>query len=395
MKKRLALLLSALMMLSVLCVTASAADLPFTDVPEDYSVAREAIEYVYEHHLMNGTSDTTFDPDLPYTRAMFVTMLGRMEGVDPADYPGTQFKDVAATNWAAPYINWAAKNNIVNGVGNGMFAPGDIITEEQYCTIVCRYMDSKGLDFPGQTVWTPEITDMDEVSTWAKASVVNMVYYNLVGLTWDFQYLPQNELDRLTIAYYFMNLHKMLTSGEVPSWTGDPATNEILEDEDIIAVLRGGAAYIGNWFYFNSYCDKGDTITAPDPYVHDLDGNWTFERVTNPYIHSKEQVVEQGYKYFMADISQSETMKEAKQFIEKGYDLYLSKPDGLGGFVIDRAHIDADVEDASYKLTISYYAGSELMYTQETSLHYDGTRWIIADPVDVCLMDADMDVAWG
>ena len=393
MKKRLALLLSALMLLSVLSVTASAADLPFTDVSED-SFFYPYVEYVYENGLMNGTSATAFDPDLPYTRAMFVTMLGRMEGIDPADYPGTQFKDVAATNWAAPYINWAAKNNIVNGVGDGKFNPGGIITEEQYCTIVCRYMDSKGLDFPGREVWTPEIADMDEVSTWAKASVVNMVYYDLVWLPEDWHFVPKGELDRGTIAWYFTDLHWMLTNGELLGGMNyDPAVKTSLEDEDIISILRGGAAYIGNWFYFNSYCDSGDTITAPDPYVHNEDGSWTFERVANPYIHSVDAVKEQGYKYFVSDISQN--FQEEKQFVEKGYDLYLSKPDGLGGFMIDRAHIDADIEDASYKLTISYYCGSELDYTQETSLHFDGTRWVIADPVSVCLIDADMDVAWG
>ena len=392
MKKRLALLLSALMLLSVLSVTASAADLPFSDVSED-SLYYPYVEYVYENGLMNGTGDTTFDLDLPYTRAMFVTMLGRMEGIDPADYPGTQFKDVAATNWAAPYINWAAENNIVNGVGDGKFAPGNIITEEQYCTIVCRYMDSKGMDFPGATVWTPEIADMDDVHTWAKSSVVNMVYYNLVWLTGDYRYLPQDELTRGTVACYFTDLHRMINTGEVPALTGDAAELDVLDGDAIICILRGGASYIGNWFYFNSYCDSSDTITAPDAFVHDEDGNWTFERVTNPYIHSKEQVVEQGYRYFIADISQS--MGDVKQFLERGNDLYLSKPDGLGGFMIDRAHIDADIEDASYKLTIGYYAGSELMYTQETSLHYDGSRWVLGDPVDVCLMYADMDVAWG
>ena len=394
MKKTISLFLALLMALSLMVISAGAEGYtPFTDIGglDDYTQSN--IEYLYVMEIMKGTSDTTFSPDALYTRAMFVTMLGRTEGIDPSDYPGTNFKDVSAGNWAAPYINWAAQKNIVNGVGNGKFNPGGIITEEQYCTIVCRYMESKGLDFPGAPVWTPEIADMDEVSTWAKASVVNMVYYNLVGLTWDFQYLPKGELDRLTIAYYFMNLHKMLTTGEVPSWTGDPAENEYLEDEDIIAILRSGAAYIGNWFYFNSYCDSGDTITAPDPYVHNPDGNWTFERVANPYIHSIDAVKEQGYKYFVSDISQN--FREEKQFIEKGYDLYLSKPDGLGGFMIDRAHIDADIEDACYKLTISYYCGSELEYTKDTSLHFDGTRWVIADPVDVCLMYADMDVAWG
>ena len=381
MKRFLSIILTVLMLASVLSVTASAAELPFTDVPEPF---QEAVQYVYDAGLMNGISDTEFGIELPYTRAMFVTMLGRMDGVDPAEYPGTQFKDVAADNWAAPYINWAAKNNIVNGVGNGLFAPKDTITEEQYCTIVCRYMDANGIDFTGAPVWTPEIADMDEVSTWAKAPVVNMVYYNLVGLTSDFRYLPQSELYRGLIAYYFMNLHYMLNTGEVPEQVYDPATFEILDGDDIICILRGAASYIGNWFYFNSYCDKNDTIKKD---------TGTYEKVVNPYFIKKQDVVDRGYLFFVADMSRNYV--EEKDFLEQGYNLYESRTDGLGGFMIDRAHIDADIEDASYKLTISYYSGDELMFTQETSLHYDGSRWVVGDLIDVSLMYADMDVAWG
>ena len=397
MKKIMALLLSVLMLVSVAGVTAGAAgDYPFTDVPEDHP-AREAIQYLYELDLMKGVGDGIFAPGAYYTRAMFVTMLGRMEGIDTAQYPGSAFQDVdpksPSLGWAAPYINWAAENEIVKGIGSGKFSPNGIITEEQYCAIVCRYLDFKGVDFPGAPIWKPEIADMDEVNTWAKASVVNMVYYNLVDLTYDFQFWPQNTMDRATIARYFTDLHIMLSQDVCPEIVYDPAELLILESKDIISILRGGASYIGNWFYFNSYCDSSDIISAPNPYLHNEDGNWTYERVVNPYIYSIDQVKEQGYRYYMADISQG--MTEEKQFIEQGSDLYLSKPDGLGGFMIDRAHIDADIMDASYVLTISYFSGDELMYTQETSLHYDGARWVLGDPVDVCLMYADMDVAWG
>ena len=158
---------------------------------------------------------------------------------------------------------WAAKNNIVNGVGNGMFAPGDLITEEQYCTIVCRYMDSKGIDFPGEPVWMPEIVDADEISTWALPSVINMVYYNLVDLTDDFFFLPKLEMNRAAIAYYFMNLHRMLQLSVTPQYTHDPAEKleEGLDGDDIINITRAASAYVGNWFYFNSYCDGSQTVS--------------------------------------------------------------------------------------------------------------------------------------
>ena len=384
MKKLIAILLSTLLLASILGMTASAAgELPFTDLPDDPIIC-EAVQYVYENGLMNGTGATTFDPDVPYTRAMFVTMLGRLEGVDVDQYPGSKFKDVAVGNWMTPYVNWAAEKNIVNGVGNGMFAPGALITEEQYCTIVCRYMDSKGLDFPGEPVWMPEIVDAYEISAWAKSSVINMVYYNLVWLYDDFRFGPQGDMNRAQIAIYFAKLHRMLTHQIISEEVYDPATLPYLEGNDIVSLTRAAAAYIGNWFYFNSYCDSSKT---------EENGYGTFEKVLNPYIHSKQAVIDQGYRYFYEDVSKA--FAEEKAFLEQGSELYLSKPDGLGGFMVDRAHIDINQEDATYVLTISYYAGNELMYTQETMLSYNGSRWVFTKLIDVQLATIDIDIAWG
>lgn len=75
------ILLSICLMLALFNGTVSAAGaFPFTDVPSSHW-SRESVEYVYENGLMNGESDTAFRPDGSLTRAMFVTILGRMAGV--------------------------------------------------------------------------------------------------------------------------------------------------------------------------------------------------------------------------------------------------------------------------------------------------------------------------
>ena len=40
----------------------------------------EAVKYVTEQGLMNGTSETTFSPMLSMSRSMLVTVLYRLEG---------------------------------------------------------------------------------------------------------------------------------------------------------------------------------------------------------------------------------------------------------------------------------------------------------------------------
>ena len=218
MKKKLtALTLSLLLLLTALPLSAGAAALPFADVaPTDE--AYPAIQYVYENNLMNGTGDNRFSPAEGFTRAMFVTVLGRMEGVTPADYTGSPFSDVSAKTmgWAAPYIQWAAENGIVTGVGNGRFDPNAVITKEQYCAIIQRYF----ISMEGKINANPPIfvylTDGGDVSDYAKDAVRSLVGYGLVDPAADGAILPQKPMTRGEITQTFARVHALRTTGVVP-----------------------------------------------------------------------------------------------------------------------------------------------------------------------------------
>lgn len=218
MKKRLsAMALTLLLLFSALPLSAAAETLPFADVPTD-CFARTAIQYVYDNDLMNGVGNNLFAPDNDFTRAMFVTVLGRMEGVDPAGYTGNPFKDVSAKSmgWAAPYIQWAAENSIVNGVGNGKFDPNAVITKEQYCTIIQRYfiaMEGKIHADPPVFVY---LTDGGDISDYAKDAVRALVGYGLIDPDADGAILPQKPMTRGEITQTFARVHALRTTGVVP-----------------------------------------------------------------------------------------------------------------------------------------------------------------------------------
>lgn len=58
---------------------------PFSDVKEsDWFF--NAVQYVRNNGFFSGTSATTFEPNGTMTRGMFVTVLGRMAGVDTENY---------------------------------------------------------------------------------------------------------------------------------------------------------------------------------------------------------------------------------------------------------------------------------------------------------------------
>lgn len=117
--------------------------LPFPDVAEgDWYYS--AVQYVYAHGIMSGMDDGLFAPDQATTRGMIVTMLHRLEG-SPAALPAA-FLDVPVGAYYAGPVGWASACGIVNGIGDGLFAPETPITREQLAAILYRFVQYKGLD---------------------------------------------------------------------------------------------------------------------------------------------------------------------------------------------------------------------------------------------------------
>ena len=254
MKQRLCTItLSLLLTLSLLPAALAApagAQLPFTDVRED-SPYYQAVDYVYQTGLMNGVSKTRFDPSGLFSRAMFVTILGRMDGVNMADYPGTDFTDVSVKtlDWAAPYIKWASENGIVNGYGNGKFGPDDPITKEQYCAVVDRYCNAVHRGFAG-TFFTPYFKDAEDISLYAFQPVYNLVGYDLID-TQDGFFRPQHRMTRGEIAVTFSAVHRMING--LPAT--DLTTNYVMSNYlgwqygQVTSLFAGEPVLMEDWWH--------------------------------------------------------------------------------------------------------------------------------------------------
>lgn len=136
---------------------------PFIDVKED-DWFFDAVRFVNQNGMMNGTSATTFAPSDITTRGMIVTILYRLEG-EPIVFRNP-FNDVVAGQWYTDAVIWAAQNEIVKGYGNDLFGPNDPITREQMAVILNNYAKFKGYDTSAKADLTAFI-DRDEISSWA------------------------------------------------------------------------------------------------------------------------------------------------------------------------------------------------------------------------------------
>jgi hypothetical protein len=129
----------------------------------------DAISYVAGQGYFKGTSDTKFSPTANMTRAMFVTVLGRMAGAGENTSAVTAFRDVAAGEYYTGYVAWAASNGIVKGISDTAFAPNANVTREQMAVFLYRYAKYLGMDVSVKNSGTAlsAFSDAGSVSSWA------------------------------------------------------------------------------------------------------------------------------------------------------------------------------------------------------------------------------------
>ena len=173
----------------------------FADVAADAWYA-DAVQYVYENGMMSGTSQTTFSPDLTTTRGMIVTILYRLEN-EPTVTGTTAFTDVAADQYYANAVAWAAQNGIVSGIDATTFAPNNAITREQMAAILYRYAQFKGYDVSAKADLSV-YTDAAQVSTYATNAMAWANGAQLITGTSQATLTPAGNATRAQVATILM-----------------------------------------------------------------------------------------------------------------------------------------------------------------------------------------------
>ena len=136
----------------------------FEDVEEN-DWFYEAVKYANINGLMNGVAEAKFAPNANVTRAMFVTVLYRLENEPQVN--AAAFNDVKADAWYADAVAWASANGITAGVSATRFAPDNNISREQIATMLYRYANYKKFDTTG-TSDLAAFTDADSISEYAQ-----------------------------------------------------------------------------------------------------------------------------------------------------------------------------------------------------------------------------------
>jgi len=83
------------------------------------------------------------------TRAMFVTILSRLDGILEGSLGNTGFTDVKPGSWYEATVKWAKDNGIVGGVSPTECDPDAPISRENMAIMLYRYIIYKGYQFRG------------------------------------------------------------------------------------------------------------------------------------------------------------------------------------------------------------------------------------------------------
>lgn len=169
-----------------------------------------AVNYAYLSDLFGGVSAKYFAPNAKMTRAMFVTVLGRLYGAKVNHNVVTKFTDVKKGEWYTGYVAWAVKSGIVSGISATSFAPNANVTREQICKMMIEYCYFAGVQL--KRVKTP-ITFADAVliSDWAKTYVRQCQTAGLISGTTKggkIFFNPKGNATRSEVAQILYNFSK-------------------------------------------------------------------------------------------------------------------------------------------------------------------------------------------
>ena len=209
LKRIVSLLLGALLLLG--CTLPVGAQTtwrnPFTDVKESGWFYQDVL-WVAERGYFSGTTETTFEPNAPMTRAMLVTALYNRASPTELDFKSSRFQDVEADVWYTAPIEWAASRGIVSGTGQGgftfaptldTFSPAAPVTRQDAAVLLYQYMSALDVEMESASGQLGRFPDGEDTALYAR-NAMEWAITNQILQGSDGMLLPGGTLTRAQAA---------------------------------------------------------------------------------------------------------------------------------------------------------------------------------------------------
>jgi len=271
----------------------------------------DAVMFVKGNGLFSGTSKERFSPDATMSRAMFVTVLGRIAKVDVSSYKSSAFTDVQPDAWYAPYVQWAIESGIVSGTGSNSFSPDAAISREQMAMMIFKYFESDRIPYPA-TKLTTKPKDQSDISPWAVEAAGKLWQADLFSGDANGNFQPHAKATRAEAAVIFMRTDKIARTGDGTTYTvsfnpngGSPIDSLSLkrgESLDQLPLTFKQGSIFNGWYKDRAFTQPvmngdsvksdmtlyADYITSPDDAVKFIPNAYAMDQAPNFKITVKD-----------------------------------------------------------------------------------------------------------
>lgn len=177
----------------------------FFDITQHW--ARDDIELLNAAGVVQGRGNGLFEPEAYITRAEFSAILARAFELAPIYYEG-QFTDVKNHNWYSGVVAVVTKHGIANGTSKTTFSPELPITREEMAAMIMRAYRKTGAQTNGLNTG---YTDVAEISAWALSDVGEANALGLLCGLPDGSFQPKRNATRAEATVVIKRMLTILT----------------------------------------------------------------------------------------------------------------------------------------------------------------------------------------
>lgn len=254
---------------------------------EDYITAMSV------NGLFNGTDENEFSPDMPLTRAMFITVLGRFADADISDdSTDIPFFDVNFDEYYAPYVDWALRTGLIDGAD--LFRPEEPITRLETASIIDKFMLYSDFAFDQTKKYNVAFTDISTLSDDDRSSIERIAAAGIINGVGDNRFDFEGKLTRAEAATIFTRLTKSLLHISAVG-------NYVIYDAQEMTVPY----WKGNTVYYESFLPvrevEGEEIEIR--LLYDIDSVISLKNsfLDTEYEYGKDYTVRDGKLYIPTD----------------------------------------------------------------------------------------------
>ncbi len=168
--------------------------------------ATDAIKYVVEKGIMQGTSQNTFEPDTKVTREQVAKIITEAFSTHNANATAS-FADIPSGHWSLSYIGSVFENGLMNGKSNTSFGIGEKMTRQDLCTVLYRAAQKKGYVFNTQKT---DFADFASINQYAQEAVSYLAGVKVINGMGNNMFAPSESATRAQTAQMVMKMAQLL-----------------------------------------------------------------------------------------------------------------------------------------------------------------------------------------